>query len=127
MAVVAVPLALLAACGTEASADAERFCEVDRELEQLADFTTVAPDDARALVTQTRDLLDEAEDVAPDEISSAVAAVADSFRVILDFYDDADYDVDEAEFSNAIDSGELPVDPPEAADLGDWVAANCEA
>jgi hypothetical protein len=32
-------------------------------------------------------------------------------RQILDFYDDADFDVDRAEFDAAIASGELGVDP----------------
>ena len=122
-------VALIASCGDDdaAGADPVRFCEVDSELEQLDDFTTASPDEARDLVAQTRDLLAEAENVAPDEVSSAVGVTADSFRQALDFYDDADFDVAPAEFEAALASGEVEMffDPPEAEVVFNWLDENC--
>mgnify|MGYP001549444844 CR=1 FL=1 len=124
--IVALSTASLVACGDDdTSADPARFCQINTELEQLDDFTTATPDEARDLIAQTRELLDAAENVAPDEISAAAEVSADSFRQILDFYTDADFDVDPADFETAITSGELPVDPPEAGVVFDWVDENC--
>jgi hypothetical protein len=71
--------------------------------------------------------LAEAENVAPDEVSSAVGVTADSFRQALDFYDDADFDVDPAEFEAALASGEVEMffDPPEAEVVFNWLDENC--
>jgi len=113
-------------CGDDGvAADPARFCQINSEIEQLDDFTTAGADEARDLVGETRDLLAEAEEVAPDEISSAVEVTADSFRQILDFYDDADFDVDPAEFEAAIENGDLGFDPPEADVVFGWVDENC--
>jgi len=127
-AVVAIAVvALIASCGDDDSAGADpvRFCEVDSELEQLDDFTTATPSDARALVGRTQELLAEAEDVSPDEIRSDVHATAESFREILDFLADADYDVAPAAFEAALESGEIGFDPPEADVVFDWIDENC--
>jgi hypothetical protein len=127
--IVALMSVSVAACGNDddAAADPARFCEIDTELEQLDDFTTASPDEARDLVAQTRDLLAEAENVAPDEVSSAVGVTADSFRQALDFYDDADFDVAPAEFEAALASGEVEMffDPPEAEVVFNWLDENC--
>jgi hypothetical protein len=125
---VALMSVSVVACGDDdAAADPARFCEIDTELDELDDFTTASPDEARDLVARTRDLLAEAENVAPDEISAAVRVTADSFREILDFYAAADFDVDPAEFEAALASGEagLAVDPPEAEGVFDWLDENC--
>jgi hypothetical protein len=116
------------ACGDDdAAADPARFCEIDTELDELDDFTTASPDEARDLVARTRNLLAEAENVAPDEVSSAVGVTVDSFRQALDFYDDADFDVDPAEFEAALASGEVEMffDPPEAEVVFNWLDENC--
>jgi hypothetical protein len=116
------------ACGDDdAAADPARFCEIDTELDELDDFTTASPDEARDLVARTRNLLAEAENVAPDEVSSAVGVTVDSFRQALDFYDDADFDVDPAEFEAALASGEVEMffDPPEAELVFNWLDENC--
>jgi hypothetical protein len=123
-------VALIASCGDDdaAGADPVRFCEIDSELEQLDDFTTATPADARVLVGRTQELLAEAEDVAPDEIRSGVDAVAVSYREILDFYADADYDVDPVAFEAALESGEVGVfwDAPEADVVFGWIDENCD-
>jgi hypothetical protein len=116
------------ACGDDdAAADPARFCEIDTELDELDDFTTASPDEARDLVARTRNLLAEAENVAPDEVSSAVGVTVDSFRQALDFYDDADFDVAPAEFEAALASGEVEMffDPPEAEVVFNWLDENC--
>jgi hypothetical protein len=46
-------------------------------------------------------------------------------RQILDFYDDADFDVEGAVFDAAVASGELGVDPPEAQAVFDWRDEAC--
>lgn len=124
---VAVVVLVSAGCGGGDSEDAARLCEINAELEQMDDFTTASPDDARAIVSRTRDLLDEAETVGPDEVSSSLEVAADSFRDIMDFFEDADFDVGEDEFEAAVDSGEVPLDPPEAQVLFDWLDENCGA
>jgi hypothetical protein len=103
------------------------FCEIETELDQFDDFTTASPDEARDLVARTRDLLAEAENVAPDEISSANGVTADAFRQTLDFYADADFDVERAEFEAALVSGEVEMffTPPEAEMVFDWLDENC--
>lgn len=124
--VVVAAVTLLASCGdNSAAADPARFCEINAELEQLEDFTTASPDEARELVDRTRQLLAGVEETAPEEIRSAVRATAESFSVILDFYADADFDVDLAEFEAALESGALPFDPPEAAAVFEWIDKNC--
>jgi len=117
---------LLVSCGDDdAAADPARFCSVNAELEQLDEFTTASPEDAEELVRRTRDLLAEAEETSPDEISSEVNATTESFREILDFYADADFDVDLSVFEAAIESGDLGTDPPEAEVVFDWIDENC--
>ena len=125
---VTVAIALsLASCGDDdgATADPARFCEVNAELEQLDDFTTASAADARELVGRTRDLLAEAEQTSPEEIQSAVTTTAAAFGEILDFYANADFDVDPAEFEAAIESGDLGTDPPEAETVFAWIDENC--
>jgi hypothetical protein len=116
------------ACGdVDTAADPARLCEINTELDQLDDFTTASPDDARNLTAQTRDLLAEAENVAPDEISAAMGVTADAFRESLDYYADADFDVDLADFEAALESGEVGAfwEPPEAEVVFDWLDENC--
>lgn len=127
-AVLTVTIAMTTiSCGDDdAAADPARFCQIDTELEGLDDLDTATPEQARDLVARTRDLLAEAERVAPDEISTEVRVTADSFREILDFYDDADFDVDPAEFEALVDSNDW-FDPPEAAVVFGWIEENCGA
>jgi tellurite resistance protein len=126
-ALVTVAAALLVSCGDDddAAADPARFCDVNGELEQLDEFTTASPEDARDLVRRTRDLLAEADDTSPDEIRSEVNATTESFRELLDFYADADFEVDPSVFEAALESGDLGTDPPEAEVVFDWIDENC--
>lgn len=125
-AVLAVAAALLlVSCGDDTAADPARFCEINAELETLDDFTTANPEDARELVSRTRDLLAEAEATSPDEIRSDVNATTESFREILDFYADADFVVDPSVFEAAIESGDVGIDPPEADVVFSWIGENC--
>lgn len=119
----------LPACGSddEATADPARFCEVNSEIEQLDDFSTVSPAGAEVLVGRTRELLAEAEQTSPAEIADEVRVTADAFREILDFYAEADFDVSNAEFETAILSGAVGSDPPEAETVFGWIDQNCSA
>ena len=127
--VMIAAVALIASCGNDddAGADPVRFCEVSSELDELDDFTTATPTDARVLVGRTQELLGEAEDVAPDEIRSGIHAIAESYREILDFYADAVYDVDPAAFEAALESGEVGAfwDAPGADVVFGWIDENC--
>lgn len=126
VAAVMAATVLAAACGADdAAADPARFCEINRELLQLDDITTASPTDARDLATRTRALLAEAEDTSPTDIRSEVRATADSYRDLLDFYTDADFDVPLADFEAALDAGEIGADPPEASDVITWIDNNC--
>ncbi|MDH3730591.1 MAG: hypothetical protein OES13_05665 [Acidimicrobiia bacterium] len=125
-ALVLVLAVVAVSCGEDDDgADPARFCDIDTEIEQLDDFSSVSPDEARDIISEFRELLAEAERVAPGEISSAVQVTGDSVRQILDFYAAADFDVGPAEFEAAIESGEIPVDPPEAEIVFDWLDENC--
>lgn len=123
-------LALIASCGDDdaAAADPVRFCEINRELDELDALDTATPTDARVLVGQTQDLVAEAEDVAPDEIRSDFRATAESYRGVLDFYADADYDVDPAALNAALVSGEVGLfwELPEAEVVFGWIDQNCD-
>jgi hypothetical protein len=116
------------ACGDDdAAADPARFCEINTEIDQLDNFTTASPDDARGLIAQSRDLLAEAANVAPNEISAAFRVTADSFREALDYYADADFDVDPTDFEAALESGEVSTfwGQPEFELLSNWTDENC--
>lgn len=127
MAVLGIAAVFLVACGDDGNGgtDVARFCEINVELEEMDDFSTASPDDAREIVARTRTLLADAEETAPGEIRSEVGATADSFREILDYFADADFDVDPAGFEAAIADGGLGLDPPEADVVFAWIDANC--
>ena len=118
-----VLLLAVAACGDDDAADPERLCEINDEIEQLDPFE-VPPDEARAMVREGRVLLDEAVEVAPDEIRPSVEIAAASFRLFLDLAEAADFDLEqvdlaevEAAFSDeAIAAGDA---------LEEWIDANC--
>lgn len=121
-----------AACGDDdaAGADPERFCAINDEIEALGDPFEQPPDEASATIRGFKALVDEAVDVAPDEIRPSVEAVADSFQPFLDFFEARDFDVadvDEAEvdalFAQALSS---EAEDPGAA-MDEWIAANCSA
>ena len=87
------------------------------------------PDEASEIVRETRDLVAEAVQVAPDEIRASVETVADSFTPVLDYFEAAGFDmanVDEAELDALFDaslSDEGAGDAGEPMDV--WIAANC--
>lgn len=122
-----VLLLLAAACGDDA-ADAERFCEIDAEFDQLDDPFELSPDEAREFLPRARGLLDESVKVAPDEIRSSVEIQVDSFAPFFALFEAADFDaaqMDEAEVEavfETIFSGESDA----AFDaVEEWVDANC--
>ncbi|MEE8497640.1 MAG: hypothetical protein V3S62_03815 [Acidimicrobiia bacterium] len=125
--VIVVGMALLlvtAACGDDAAADPDRFCEINADLNALDDPFDSSPDAARAIVREGRALLDEAVRVTPDEIRDTVDLAAESFRLFLDFAEAADFDPErvsledvEAAFSaESIAAGEA---------IDEWAEANC--
>ncbi len=119
---------MTAACGDDAGADPERFCEIDAEMDQLGDPFELPPDEARDMVQTGRDLLDESIKVAPDEIRSSVEIEVESFDPFFDLFEAADFDVtqiDEAEIEAMFETvfsgeNEAAFDVVEA-----WVDANC--
>jgi hypothetical protein len=123
-------VALIASCGDDDAAEADpvRFCEINNEIDELGDLDTATPADARVLVGRAQELLAEAEDVAPEEIRSGFHAIAESFREVLDFYADADYEVDPAALDAAAESGEVGVfwALPEADVVFGWIDENCD-
>jgi len=120
---------LLTACGDDA-ADSERICEISDEFAAMStDIRRVfdlAPDNARDVVREARLLLDEAVNVAPDEIRDSAEIIADALTLLFDILDEADFDValvDPAEMDavlDVVDSGHDLVDA-----LYEWIEANC--
>ncbi len=120
---------LLTACGDDA-ADSDRICEISDEFAAMSvDIRRVfdlAPDNAREVVREARLLLDEAVEVAPDEIGDSAEIVADALTLLFDLLEEADFDValvDPAEMDavfGVLDSGNDLVDA-----LYEWFEANC--
>ena len=123
-------LLLVAACGDDdeaAAADPERFCEVTARLEEL-DVFAVPPDEARKVVEEVRGLLDEALEVAPDEIRPSTKIVVDALIPALDVFAAADFDQAQIdpELGAAAFEAFLEDEVVAASDAGDdWFAANC--
>ncbi len=120
--VVAIGVVLLlgvAACGGNDAADPERFCEINTEQEQSGD-----PLGDREEVAESRDLLDEALRVAPEEIRPSVEIVVDAFTVLWDALEAADFDQEQMELPDEFldPSSEVPA----ATDaIEEWIDANC--
>lgn len=132
MAVVALLVAAATACGDDdgSSANPERFCEINAELEQQGDPFELPPDEAREAAREFQDLIDEAVTVAPDEIRSSVEVVADSFTPVLDLLEAADFDVaqvDEAELEALFDAAFSDEGDDAGAAMDEWIAASCSA
>ena len=130
---MAVVLSLAAAaCGDDdgSSANPERFCEINAEIEQQGDPFDLPPDEASAALREFQSLIDEAVSVAPDEIRSSVEAVADSFQPFVDFFEARDFDVvdvDQSEVDALFDAAFSEEDDDPGAAMDEWIAANCSA
>ena len=130
---MAVVLSLAAAaCGDDdgSSANPERFCEINAEIEQQGDPFDLPPDEASAALREFQSLIDEAVSVAPDEIRSSVEAVADSFQPFVDFFEARDFDVvdvDQSEVDALFDAAFSEEDDDPGAAMDEWIATNCSA
>ena len=118
--VVALGVVLLlgvAACGGNDAADPERACEINTELHQLGSL-----DQDREVVAETRNLLDEALRVAPEETRPSLEIVVDSLTVFYDALEAADFDEEQMELPDELD----PSSEDAAFDAVDeWIDANC--
>lgn len=88
----------LAACGDDdgGSASVDAWCDLSRELDSgetpLDDEATMTdPDSAREAFEEFNEILDDASDAAPDEISDDFETLRDGFREFEDAFADADY------------------------------------
>ena len=117
-------LLVVVACGEDFAADPERFCELDFKIGDLEDPFEVLSDEARDIVRQGREFLDEALEVVPGEIRGAAEAAADAFRSYLGFAEAAEFDPDQVE-----DGALRALVTAEATDafdvLEEWRGANC--
>ena len=69
----------------DVAADPERFCEIDTELDELDPLNpNLAPDEIRLVILDSRTLLDDLRDVAPDEIRSSVNLAVDAAALMFD-------------------------------------------
>ena len=120
---------LVAACGDNGSgANAERYCEIETEFEQLDDPFELPPNEARETVLEGRDLLDESVRVAPDEIRSSVKTSVDSFMPIIDLFEAADFDatqIDQAEIDALFKTAFSGENEQASEAVEAWVTANC--
>lgn len=126
----------VAACGDDEAADPERFCEIIAETGSLIDSFMgglgASPDEARETISEARNLIDEAEAVAPEVIRTSVDVAADRARLWFDLIEEADFyalQVDGAEFTAASGSPEV-VAARELSEelvfsLGEWIETNC--
>ena len=122
-----VLLLVVAACGDDA-ADADRFCELNAEIEQADDFFELPPDEARVAVGEARDAIEEMVKVAPEEVGPSIELLATSFVPILDLFEAADFDstrLDDGEIDAAFDAA-LTDETDAASDALDaWIETNC--
>jgi len=122
-----VLLLVVAACGDDA-AGAERFCELNAEIEQVGDFFELPPDEARVAAGEARDIIEEMVKVAPEEISPSIDLMAAYFVPILDLFEAADFDntrVNEAEIDAAFDAAFTDETDAASDALDAWVDTNC--
>jgi hypothetical protein len=107
--VLAVALTF-AACGDDGggSEDAARFCEIDQQIEDLAEPTT--PEEGAEFLSEFQDLVAEGASVAPGEVSDAVGALASAVEGLT--FEDL-VTLDSSEFEEAL------------AGIGDWTDENC--
>lgn len=108
---IALALALtFAACGDDGggSEDAARFCEIDQEIEDLAEPTT--PEEGEEFVSDFKDLVAEGASVAPSDISDDVDTLAGEVEDLT--FDDL-IALDSTEFDEAL------------AAIGAWTEENC--
>lgn len=131
--VVVVGMALLlavAACGGDAAADPDRFCEVDDRFEQLGDFLALPSDEAPAAVAEARNILSDGLQAAPDEIRPSYELLVEAFIPILDVFEAADFGdapTDQEALGAAFATFESDA-VREASDAVErWVDANCSA
>jgi hypothetical protein len=111
LALVLIAALAFAACGDDGggSEDAARFCDIDRQIEDLAEPTT--EEEGEEFVSEFKELVAEGATVAPDEISDDVDALNDAVADIT-FDDLVTLDSSE-EFNDAI------------ASIGAWTEENC--
>ncbi|MEE8498428.1 MAG: hypothetical protein V3S62_07830 [Acidimicrobiia bacterium] len=122
-----VLLLVVAACGDDA-ADAERFCELNAEIEQADDFFELSPDEARVAVGEARGTIDEMVKVAPEEIAPSIELLAAYFVPILDLFEAADFDstrLDDGEIDAAFDAAFTDETDAASDTLDAWVDTNC--
>ena len=122
-----VMLLVVAACGDDA-ADAERFCELNAEIEQAGDFFELPPDEARVAVGETRDTIEEMLKVAPEEVSPSIELLAAYFIPILDLFEAADFDstqLDDGEIDAAFDAAFTDETDAIVDALDAWIETNC--
>ena len=118
-------LLVVVACGDDAAADPERFCELDFQIGDLDDPFDVPSDEARDIVREGRAFLDEALKVVPDEIRDAAEVAANSFGSFLDLAEAAEFNseqVEEEAFQALLDD-EASTAAFELLD--EWTDANC--
>jgi hypothetical protein len=125
---VLVALVILAtigtACGDDAADDTERFCELHAAIGAVE--KDVAPADAPAVFGELRELLDELEAVAPDEIRDSVLASGSAVRAYLDLIESVGLDTEQ------LDQAQLDAVFSEEAiahsnAMEEWVDVNCGA
>ena len=117
-------LLVVVACGEDFATDPERFCELDFRIGDLEDPFEVPSDEARDIVRQGREFLDQALKVVPSEIRCAAEVAADAFRSYLGLAEAAEFDPDQVE-----DGALRALVTAEATDafdvLEEWRDANC--
>lgn len=101
------------------------WCELSAELGALGgDVDRDDPDALREAYEEAGELIDRAEEVAPEEIADAVGTNVDEFRAVVAALEDVDYDVAE------LDEEALERSLPDSAQANDALAAyegaNCD-
>jgi hypothetical protein len=128
---VAALLVAVAACGgDDVAADRVRFCEIDTELDELDPLNpNLTTDEIRLVIPDSRTLLDDLRDVAPDEIRSSVNLAVDAAALMFDALEAADFDLSQiglddlpADFVD--ESGVSVTDATET--IAVWIERNCE-
>ena len=121
LAVISLTLAATA-CGDDDAASPERFCEINTN-DQGPDAFSLAPTEARDALREQGKLLDEAAEVAPEEIRSAAQGLADNFDSILAVWEAAEFDAAQLD-DPALDAAFQPQFRDFDA-VENWVGTNC--
>lgn len=125
---IAVVMLASTACGGGDSADPERFCAIDAELDELGDPLEFPPEEAQEIVEQGESLIDEFGEVAPDEVKGSAESLAGSFQEIIDVFKAADFDaaqIDQAELDAAFEAAFTEEAEIAVEEVDAWIEANC--